>query len=317
MKAAEETTEGLEAAAFYDPGAVAGTPDSATIRRRLARMLRRRVKKFLALAPEIRADANAKTVHDVRVWSRRLQQAITAFFPKPHGGKVRRLRRMPRRFRRGLGEWRNCDALLEIVTRRQRRTRSEAKRQAWELVREYLLRTRDKQVTRAEKKLLREDTGDYDALARRLLGQSRGESPEILMTRLCDSVQGAWIKWRSALTQARQTRAVDDLHAFRVATKALRYRTELLYDLGHKEMKAELKWLRDLQQALGIWHDRQVLDQAVAEAVARPDFLLHRIQAVRVLLDELEKDRGREAQEVEKIFRLAADQRDHDGRPAQ
>jgi CHAD domain len=73
----------------------------------LARLLRKRVKKFVALAPEVRADANPKTVHDVRVWSRRLQQAVSAFFPKPRSGKVRRLRRTPRRIRRVLGEWRN------------------------------------------------------------------------------------------------------------------------------------------------------------------------------------------------------------------
>ena len=81
------------------PAPPAETPDSIAIHRALTRLLRKRVKKFVALAPEVHAEANPKTVHDVRVWSRRLQQAVSAFFPKPRSGKVRRLRRTPRRIR--------------------------------------------------------------------------------------------------------------------------------------------------------------------------------------------------------------------------
>jgi CHAD domain-containing protein len=290
---------------------LAETPDSIAIRRALTRLLRKRVKKFVALAPEVRANANPKTVHDARVWSRRLQQALSAFFPKPRSGKVRRLRRTPRRIRRALGEWRNCDVLLDIVARQQRRTRSEAKRQAWAFVRDYLLQKRSKQVARAGKKLLRQDVGNYAALAYRLLGQPTDERPEILMQRLCDSVQEAWTQWQSALTRAQETRAVNDLHVLRIATKDLRYRTELLYDVGHRQLKAHLKWLADLQEALGVWHDRQVLHQAVAAAVARAEILLQELQTARILLAELETDRSRQGQDMDKIFRLAVE---HPGR---
>ena len=291
--------------------ALAETPASITIRRALARLLRKRVKKFVALAPEVLTDANPRTIHDARVWSRRLQQAVSAFFPKPRSGKARRLRRTPRRVRRMLGEWRNCDVLLEIVAREQRRTRSEAKRQAWAFVREHLLKKRGKQVARAGKKLVRQDLANYAAMAAKLIGRPSDESPEVLMQRLSDSVQGAWAKWQAALARAQETRAVNDLHAFRVATKDLRYRTELLYDVGHREMKAQLKWLADLQEVLGVWHDRQVLHQAVAEALARAEFLLNEPQAARILLAELEKNRKDESVDAEKIFRLAID---HPGR---
>jgi CHAD domain-containing protein len=284
---------------------LAQTPASITIRRALTRLLRKRVKKFVALAPEVHADANPKTVHDVRVWSRRLQQAVSAFFPKPRSGKVRRLRRTPRRIRRALGEWRNCDVLLEIVARQQRRTRSEAKQRAWTFVRDYLLKRRSKEVARARKKLLRYDLRGYASLANRVLGQPPDESPEILMQRLGDSVREAWTEWQSALIRAQETRAVNDLHAFRIATKDLRYRTELLFDVGDKQMKAQLKWLAELQDSLGVWHDRQVLDLAVAEAIARPDILLNELPTARLLLAELEADRGRAAQDVERIFQLA------------
>lgn len=302
-----ENEQGPTAATIDQPltAPLAETPDSIAIRRALARLLRKRVKKFVALTPELRADANPKTVHDVRVWSRRLQQAVSAFFPKPRSGKVRRLRRTPRRIRRMLGEWRNCDVLLEMVARQQRRTRSEAKRRGWGFVSDYLLQKRSKEVARVEKKLLRRDLGNYAALAQKLIRRPPDESPEILMQRLCDSVQEAWTQWQSALSRAQDTRAVNDLHAFRIATKDLRYRTELLYDVGHRQLKAQLRWLADLQDAIGVWHDRQVLDQAVAEAVARPKILLNELPTARILLAELETDRSRQAQDVEKIFRLA------------
>jgi CHAD domain-containing protein len=314
MKTVEaENEQGPETATLDHPPAapLAETPDSIAIRRALTRLLRKRVKKFVALAPEVRADANPKTVHDIRVWSRRLQQAVGALFPKPRTGKVRRLRRMPRRVRRVLGEWRNCDVLLEIVARRGRRTRSEGKRRAWAFVRDYLLRKRSKEVARAAKKLGRQDLKDYAALAHRLLAQPPGVNPEVLTQRLSDSVEEAWSKWQSALARAEKTRAVGDLHAFRIATKDLRYRTELLYDVGYREMKAQLKWLADLQEVIGVWHDRQVLHQAVAEAFARAEILLNNLPTARVLLADLETDRGREAQDVEKIFRLAIE---HPGR---
>jgi CHAD domain-containing protein len=274
------------------------------------------LKKFVALAPQVRADGNPKIIHDARVWSRRLQQAIDALFPKPRSAKVRRLRRTPRRIRRALGQWRNCDVLLEIIARQQRRTRSAAKRQAWGLVRDYLVQQRAKEAARAGKKLLREDLGDYAARAERVLRPASDESPEILTQRLDASVQTAWIAWQSALARARETRAVVDLHALRIATKILRYRTELLFEIGAKPLKAELKSLANLQDVIGVWHDRQLFHRAVAEALARAEVLLNEMTAVRLLLAELAKERGGQANEVEKIFRLALDHaRNHQKEP--
>ena len=300
----EPTLESAEANT-QAPEALAETPVALDARRSLTRLVRKRLKKFVALAPQVRAGGNPKIIHDARVWSRRLQQAIDALFPKPRSAKVRRLRRTPRRIRRALGEWRNCDVLLELVARQHRLTRSEAKRQAWTIVRDYLLRKRAKEVARAGKRLLREDLGDYAARAEKVLRQPSDESPDILMQRVGASVQAAWIAWQSALARAQETRAVSDLHAFRIAAKVLRYRTELLFEVGAKPLKAQLKSLADLQNAIGVWHDRQVFHRAVAEALARAEVLLNEMPAVRLLLAELAKDRRRQADEVEKIFRLA------------
>ena len=115
-----------------------------------------------------------------------------------------------------------------------------------------------------------------------------------------------------ALTQAQETRAVEDLHGFRIATKVLRYRTELLYDIGGKQMKAQLKWLADLQEALGVWHDRQVLHQAVAEAVARAEILLSELPTgTHTPGGTGIGSHARQADDVEKIYRLATEHPEH------
>src|SRR5262245_36986720 len=213
---------------------------------------------------------------------------MSALFPKPRSGKVQQLRRMARRVRRALGDWRNDDVLLDLVARRERRVRNDAKRRAWEFVRAYLIEKREADTARGRKKLLRQDTGDCADLARRLLDHPSAGSAGSLDRRLSDSVQGAWAQWQAALARAQDTRAVTDLHAFRVASKRLRYRVELLHELGHGRMKPQLTWLEGLQGALGTWHDRQLLHQAIAEAVGRPDILLNELPIARLLLAELE-----------------------------
>jgi hypothetical protein len=65
--------------------------------------------------------------------------------------------------------------------------------------------------------------------------------------------------------------------------------------------------LAELQEALGVWHDRQVLHQAVAGAVARAEVLLSELSTARILLAELESDRSRDTEDIEKIFRRAID----------
>jgi CHAD domain-containing protein len=305
----EKAQENASAPAFDTPREAAGEAafiaDAA--QRALKHLLQKRVKKFVALASEVRGNADPKIIHDVRVWSRRLQQAVTAFFPKPRSGKVQRLRRMPRRVRRALGEWRNCDVLLEMVQRAQRRTRSETKQRAWVFVREYLLDKRSKEINRAENKLCHQDLDGYADVAQHALNQSPREDPLGAIRRLNESLGRAWSEWQSALARAQETREIGDLHAFRIATKVVRYRTELLVDLGDKRRKAELNRLTALQEVIGVWHDRQVLHQAVAEAVARREVLLNELPKARVLLAEVEKQRSHDPEDVAKIFRLATE----------
>lgn len=269
----------------------------------LARVVRKRLSKFVALLPGVFAGEDPEAVHDLRVWSRRLQQALVMFFAKPRPGKVRRLRRSLRRVRGALGEWRNCDVQLELVGRECRRTRSQARRRAWSLFREYLFEKRARQVAAARRDLLKHDLAGFAANTKELSeGVLEEGPPEGLTEPLRASLEAARARWQSSLAQAQQTRQAVDIHQFRIATKRLRYRIELMHDLGNKEARPLLGYLKEVQEALGRWHDRQAFYQALAEAVARPEFLVRESNAARTLLVELAKSGARQLTSLEDIF---------------
>lgn len=287
-------------------GSQAGGPDALT------RLLRKRLEKYVSLMPVVLVGDDPDAVHDVRVWSRRLQQSLVALFPKPRPGKVRKLRRTLRRVRRALGQWRNCDVVLKLASKQLRRTRSREKKQAWGLVRDYLLQERGDQVARARKKLRRQDLADLVGRIEKLMVQSGGQQEtEALMARLRAGVEAAWTKWQFSLAQAMEARERGDIHALRIASKTLRYRIELVHDLGDANTQPLLEWLKELQEALGIWNDRQALYQAMADAMARPEFLLRKPDIARMLLTEMEKDHLRQETATNEILHLAAE---HGGR---
>lgn len=315
METEHENQLGLEDEGGQAEGiGLPGETPLAVDREAMPQLVRKRLEKFVSLVATVMAGDDPETVHDARVWSRRLQQSLTALSPKPMPGKARRQRRTLRRVRRALGEWRDCDVVVQLVTRERRRTRSRAKRHAWELVLEYVREKRIRQVLRARQKLLKHDRADFAGRVHKLLDRRAGdEGAQPLAASLRASVENAWVQRQSALAHAEESREAGDIHMFRIAIKRLRYRVELVHDLGDRNTQPLLDWLKELQEALGIWHDHQTLHQAIAEALARPDFLLRKADTARTLLAELEKGRSRQSARVDEIFRLARQYTDASG----
>ncbi len=81
------------------------------------------------------------------------------------------------------------------------------------------------------------------------------------------------------------------MHALRIATKRLRYHVELARELGEVEAEPLLEWCRTLQERLGDWHDHQMLQQSIAEALARPQAVLSDLETVQAGLAELGRER--------------------------
>jgi CHAD domain-containing protein len=272
----------------------------------LGRLVRKRLAAFIEVTQKLIDSDDPETVHDVRVYSRRLQQALSVLFPKPRPGKVLKFRRTLRGVRKLLGERRNCDVLIGLAQRRLSRARSVAKKKGWETVREHLRRKRQEQIETAREKLtrfpLQAATGN---LKKWLASRDLDQNPKPLESALRGSIARAWRDWESALACARATQTTDDIHQFRIAGKKLRYRLELLRELGEKNTKLSLRFLKKLQTELGDWHDCQALFEAVAEAIARPETLLGNLDTARILLKEIDAGRLRQREKARKIFELA------------
>ena len=137
------------------------------------------------------------------------------------------------------------------------------------------------------------------------------KEPEALLKQ---SIDEALAVWNEALQNAQENPQVDQIHALRIAGKRLRYRAELLKELGHASVKRRIKALKLLQDELGNWHDRHVLLQFIAEFIGRPDFLVDHPETAHALLAEMERERQTNDIAVSSILKSAEKTRDAWGR---
>jgi len=75
---------------------------------------------------------------------------------------------------------------------------------------------------------------------------------------------------RSAIQQAGQVYAAEQLHTVRIATKKLRYALELVADSRLAPVRPLLATLKRAQETLGRLHDLQIIEQHVAQLQALP-----------------------------------------------
>lgn len=266
------------------------------VRAELASHALKRRRKLLRAVSALLASDKATPVHDARVGSRRLQEDLAVLFSKPYPKKIRRLRRGLKDLRRHLGNWRNCDVVLDLIADK---LADNAPRSVWKLVEKRVKKERARAIDKARRKIDKDDLSG----AKARLGKI-SESKQSQVVPLAGKVADVHEKWRSALLEAKKTRAEGDLHALRIATKKLRYRLELGRDLGLNPAPL-LDPVMKLQRALGDWHDRAVLGQMIAEALARPKVLLRQQDAAETVLEELKNVAQQQSEALEEIFRSA------------
>jgi CHAD domain-containing protein len=282
------------------------SPTVSISSKQLLKRAEKRLERFAARFAEITDHDDPEAIHDTRVRSRRLQQLFNTIFAKPRTKKQRKLIRLLRRVRRRLGSARSMDVSLEIVAQILDEAADPSSREAWEQFRSYLQAERQKAIQRARKKLSAYKIADFVDLSHRHLNRARAElDSRDNHAALENAVQQARQQWVESLALARETQTADRLHALRIAAKRLRYRAELLAEFGDGYAKSLVKDLKNLQQALGRWHDRHVLFQSVAEFAGRADFLMSHPEIVRCLLNEIEKERNEENAMVKKIIESA------------
>lgn len=291
----------------------APTVASGSSHKKLLAVTQRRLEKFVSLFAKVLVSDHPDTIHDARVWSRRLQEAFRVLFPQPHVGKSRKLVRTLRRVRRSLGSCRNTDVTIDLIENKLNSAKASATHRSWNLVKDYLSERRERQVARARQELAQHDITQFVTRTQSLL-QPDGlqQEPEELLKR---SVEEGLAEWIEALREAKETPQADQIHALRIAGKRLRYRAELLADLGDAATKSRVKALKLLQDKLGDWHDRVVLLQLVAEFISRPDFLIDQPAAGRALLADMERERHKNENAAAAILKSAEKARSAWGEP--
>jgi CHAD domain-containing protein len=280
-------------------------PPRAAARKKLLKLTQKRLERFVTFSAKFLVKDDPETIHDLRVWSRRLQQALRTILPPAKTPARRKVLRALRRARQALGPCRNLDVNIGLARQRSQTAESPNSRAGWEAVATYLEQSRPLQLTGAHEQLAKHDLVAFSARARKLIAHA---DPEPL-ARLEAAVGRSLAQWDEAYRSAQESRTIDNLHGWRIATKRLRYRLELLADSGSAPCKPLIKDLKEIQTTLGEWHDRCVLLESVAGFLARPDFLVRHPDLGSALLSDMEKERERNDVTIETVLRHAAGRR--------
>jgi CHAD domain-containing protein len=264
-----------------------------------------RLQKCLALLPRVLGEEDSDAVHAFRVWSRRLQQVVVTISPLPLPPDGQAIVRTLRRARRALSGWRDCDVLIDLLERKIRRLRNADEKRGWEMIRGWALGKRKRQLRHARHKLANRALLMLPQRVRKLMDArvKRAEERRTdLAAVLSSSIGESYQQWRKILSRACESLDPADIHAFRVASKGLRYRIELARDLDATGAETALVSLRTLQDHLGRWHDHIQLTVLAAEALADPEFLLAEPCVAALVLRKLARDNAGYKERVRQLL---------------
>lgn len=264
----------------------------------------KRLQKFASLAAVFVVGDKAETVHDLRVASRRLQQVLRLLCSSAKTEKSKKVYRLLRRTRRALGPCRNLDVNLSLIKEKQRRAGANAVARAWEAMRERMETQRERLIEEAHAEVKRRNLFAFIARVQAVMASAESANSSVRL--LNDAITKSLKTWQSAHMSATKQRHDDRIHDFRIAGKRLRYQVELLADLGHNEAPPMVAALKQLQDALGAWHDRVVLVDHMSQFIAEPKFRTDHADAARLLLTEIEKEKLQNGIAIERILGDAA-----------
>jgi CHAD domain-containing protein len=234
----------------------------------LIRLLDQRTKALRRHLPAAVAGKDTG-VHQARVASRRLREAIPVLTDGLEHTKGGKARRKTRRLTQALGPVRELDVTLHLLD--EVGERPGVPRGALSDVRAHVIEERESRRTAMHERL--EDV-NTDKLYRRL-----------------ESVRGSLLhptrdhNWRAALASrvarrgrrlakaidhAGQIYAPEALHQVRIAAKKLRYALEIAHESAAAPCGATLRAMKRVQDTLGRLHDLQVLQHHAAAVGAAP-----------------------------------------------
>jgi CHAD domain-containing protein len=225
-------------------------------------------------------------LHEVRVASRRIREALPVVGASAPAAKVKKLRRKLRRLTRLLGPIRELDVELGLIETQA--ANGGVPSAALALVRREVASRR--QALRRE---LKDDdpVGDLKKLLRKLekVARAKDDHQDAWRGAMAASLVRRAKTLASALDHAGPMYAPERIHGVRVAIKKVRYALEIAQHAGQSGVKALITTLKREQERLGHLHDLQALLKHVHDAKAS------RVSAARLAeltayADGLERD---------------------------
>jgi CHAD domain-containing protein len=207
-------------------------------------------------------------VHQARVTTRRLREAVPVLATGLSGSKAGKAEKKIRRLTRALGCVRELDVTIQLLDELARSPN--VSRDAVEDVRARVVKERDeKRKTMIE----RLDGVNTEKLDRRLasVGSALDQAAsEPWRKALAERLMRRSRRLTVAMNEAGQMYAPERLHAVRIAAKKLRYGLELAANSGVKQAAPHVRTIKRAQEMLGKLHDLQVLQVHVAAVQAEP-----------------------------------------------
>ena len=220
-------------------------------------LLRQRLVSLLTAMPAAQS-GDETSVHQARVASRRLREALPVLGARADAGALNRVDRRVRRITRALGPVRELDVALLLLAELEGRGSASAT---------AIGRVRDAVVAERQKRrrdMLDEITPSrLDKLRKRLVDVAAPADParapaSALAEASAQSARRAH-RLRAAIERAGGIYLADRLHLVRIAAKKLRYALEIQRELQRSRSRLHLNRLKTQQDLLGRMHDLEIL----------------------------------------------------------
>jgi CHAD domain-containing protein len=204
----------------------------------------------------VRRGAGVDPVHELRVASRRLQEALDFIEPCAPEKPRRKLHRRARRIRRFLGELRNADVMVELASDLMHRLSPPERA----LLRPFLSRLQAEAAGLRRRAIHRQGPPVPGVRKRieRLLKNLPRSCVISLDSRGFEILSKRIRQVSTALRDARRDGPIA-MHRLRISVKRYRYALEFLEKAGRREMKGAIQETRNLQTELGHLHDLDVM----------------------------------------------------------
>jgi CHAD domain-containing protein len=220
-------------------------------------LLRQRLVSLLTAMPAAQ-EGDETSVHQARVASRRLREALPVLGTRADEAALDRVQKRVRRITRALGPVRELDVTLLLLAELEGKEAAPVR--AIERVRKAVIEERQKR----RRDMLDEITPSrLDKLTRRLVRVAAPATrPQVTRNaRVEAAIQSATRarKLRAAIEHAGGIYLADRLHRVRVQAKKLRYALEIQRELMRSRATAGLSRLKTEQDLLGRMHDLEIL----------------------------------------------------------